>query len=185
MTDQEFVTKVLEGCGDATEAFEQRFRRLIWALTTRILRRHPNRWEDANQEVWLRIWHKLADWRGGSLKSWVGTVATNRLIDIVNEIEPPESLPADLVDKTSENPAKIVTDEEDARRRERCQQCIQEAVAQLADTERRLVESLLEDIPAVQIHEDLGLPHATYYYLRAKIFAKLKETCARYCGNSG
>ena len=173
MRDDELIGRILEGEADAFNEFCERFRRLVWALTTRILVNHTSEWDDAQQEVWLRVWHKLADWRGGSLKSWVGRVAANRLCDILRQLRrnpPPASLPPDV--------GETVTDEERdnaANRKDDIERIIRSAATTLPDKERRLVMMLLEGKKAMQICDELDMSRAAFYLLKATIFGKFKD----------
>jgi RNA polymerase sigma factor (sigma-70 family) len=150
---------------------------LIWARITKgILRTHRSHWEDANQEAWLRVWHKLPKWKGGTLAAFVQSTVVNRLIDYRRRIKESQPLPNEsLVDKATENSIHPMEQQEQAIRDEQCLACFQKTLESLPDEDRRIMEMKKNGIPDSQIQQELGLKHRTFYYRLRKIRDKLFE----------
>lgn len=180
MSDADLVARICrQSDGLARNEMVERFRRLIWALTTRILRHSQKDWDDAYQEVWLRVWHKLGDWRGGQLKTWIGRIAVNRLIDyskrIRAEANTSEELSGDVPEK--------VTSAVDENDQSGCLRCLQEALANRTEKERRLIQMVSEGIPHGQIREALGIKQRSFYNLLTEIREDVKSRCQEHCSH--
>lgn len=163
----------------AQDEMVNRFRKLVWALTTRILRNHQDHWNDAYQEVWLRVWHTLADWRGGQLKSWIGRIAHNRLVDYSKRIEAEAKKTEELIGEV----ATKETPQADGNDKSACLRCVQVAIASRPDKERRLMQMVGEGIPHAQIREALGFKQKNFYNVLAEIRKDLAAHCKEQCSH--
>lgn len=176
-SESELVGRILRHRdGLAESELVSRFTRLIWSLTRRILHHRPAHWDDAYQEVWLRIWHKLADWRGGRLASWIGRTSVNRLIDYSKRTRSElttTDLNNDIQDRLRDS---LVGSNHSA-----CVDCAKAVLATHSAIERRLIEMVAEGIPHAQIREQLGFKQKTFYNRIAEIRHEIEARCHEHC----
>lgn len=113
--------------------------------------------EDCMQDVMVTLWRKahLYDPHRASAATWIFTIARNRKIDIIRKTRRPE--PEDLPWGPEPEPeqADALAFAEDSRR-------LAEAVAQLPDKQRQLVErAFYGDLSHSEIADQTGLPLGT------------------------
>ena len=176
VSDRELVDRMLDGDATAHDLFVERFNRLVWALVTRLLASFTReQWEDAYQEVFLRLHLQLRMWSGGQLSVWVGRVAVRRLMTIRAKIGKRNEFPLeDSLQPVDRNR----TPAEDAERAEwlkRIEPCIEQCMLELPQPQRTLVQMALGGIPPCEIQRSIGVSHSTYYYWLRNIRERLKS----------
>lgn len=123
----------------------------------------PTQAEEVAQEVMVTVWRRSEtfDPAQASAATWVFTVARNRRIDLIRKERRPQvdpddpTLPASLV-PTAAVESDVVVDRQKTAVR------LRDAIADLPDDQRRLVEmAYYDDKPHSQIAEECGLPLGT------------------------
>jgi len=79
-TDEQIVNEVLSGEPTAYTQLVQRYERQIHAIAWQILRNHHAA-EDVTQEVFIKAYQRLGDWRRHTLGAWLITIARRTAID--------------------------------------------------------------------------------------------------------
>jgi RNA polymerase sigma-70 factor (ECF subfamily) len=78
-TDDELIGHVLRGDRESFHALVRRHSPALWSTISRRLARRPDA-EEVLQETWLAAWEHLAELRTpGRLRSWLVSIAYNRL----------------------------------------------------------------------------------------------------------
>jgi RNA polymerase sigma-70 factor (ECF subfamily) len=113
--------------------------------------------EDCMQDVMVTLWRKahLYDPSRASAATWLFTIARNRKIDIIRKTRRPEPEELPWGPEPEPEQADALAFAEDSRR-------LAEAVAQLPDKQRELVErAFYGDLSHTEIAEQTGLPLGT------------------------
>jgi RNA polymerase sigma-70 factor, ECF subfamily len=166
-TDEKLVRSVLERDRGAHEKFVYRFSRLVWSLTVRLLTNHSDEWDDAYQEVWLRLYERLPDWHGGALQVWVGKVATNRLIDFRRKLQRQRVV-------TLEENAEPTAPPDGAAEQQELQECIRRVLVQLPQRDQQIVLLLSNGSTPAEIVQRLGISRRSFYFRLNKIRKELR-----------
>lgn len=187
MSEAELIEAVLGGQPSAWPAFFSRFERLIISCVRKVLLRYgafhsEEDIEDLVSATALNIvkddFKKLRAFdaaRGYRLSSWIGLLATNTAHDALRQ-RPPRALPLDDdrgpahdVPSDEVDPAERVLREEQARR-------LEEAVAELSETEQLFVRYYFEEeLPPEQIADLMRISVNTVYSRKNKIREKLRR----------
>ena len=64
-----------------------------------------------------------------------------------------------------------------------CLRCLQEALANRTEKERRLIQMVSEGIPHGQIREALGIKQRSFYNLLTEIREDVKSRCQEHCSH--
>lgn len=109
--DASLLTQVQSGDRGAMGALYDRYSRLVYSVSLRVLR-EPAAAEDVLQEVFMQLWRSPDQFTAarGSLGGWLAVVARNRSIDLLRRrrsISPIEDLPivapGNLADEAERN----------------------------------------------------------------------------------
>jgi RNA polymerase sigma factor (sigma-70 family) len=98
------VRRFLAGDRVAGDELARKFTPLVRAIVRRV---HPSRrcedWEEASQEIFLRIFDRLDRWEAKCpFCKWLAVVAARRAIDLARDFHPTHGLPpGDIVDPRS------------------------------------------------------------------------------------
>jgi len=113
--------------------------------------------EECAQEVMATLWHKahMFDPTRASVATWIFTIARNRKIDLLRKQRRPE--PEELTWGPEAEP-----DQEDSMVLQQESELLREALADLPDTQRELIErAYFGDLSHSQIAAETGLPLGT------------------------
>jgi RNA polymerase sigma-70 factor (ECF subfamily) len=177
--DEELVQAVLARAPRAFERLVARHQKLVWHMVYRMVQ-HPEDARELSQEVFLRVYERLDQYRGeSSLSTWIGRVA----FSIAGRHLEKKKLPMHEARETEEDaePAwQQVSDGFDleaACADHETMQLLQQAIDKLPALQRTLVTLYhLEEMGIGEIAEVAGLPEGTVknYLFRAR--AKLRAT---------
>jgi RNA polymerase sigma-70 factor (ECF subfamily) len=91
-TDGRLLARAREGDGDAFGALVQRYERLVYRVAYRLLG-DPDEADDAAQEVFVRLFESLADFRGeAKLSTWLYRATRNLCVSALRRPRPVVSL---------------------------------------------------------------------------------------------
>lgn len=154
------------------EAFNQivdRYQGLVYRVCLRVLR-DSGRAEDATQDTFIKAYSALDQYHGGSLKSWLMRIATNRCYDMLRterrrpaaslDAEPVESEPEWSMEPAAENPDSYAS-------RSQLSAYLERALAQLSDDQRTAV--VLFDIHGYSYEEIAGIVDASLGTIKSRI----------------
>jgi RNA polymerase sigma factor (sigma-70 family) len=177
--DEQLVKAVLARSPGAFERLVARHQKLVWHMVYRMVQ-HPEDARELSQEVFLRVYERLDQYRGEStLSTWVGRVA----FSIAGRHLEKKKLPmheARADDDDGEPAWQQVADGFDleaACADHETMQMLQQAIAALPPLQRTLVTLFhLEELGVGEIAEITALPEGTVknYLFRAR--AKLRAT---------
>ncbi|WP_281243829.1 sigma-70 family RNA polymerase sigma factor [Jannaschia pohangensis] len=160
-TDDAYWSRQLVAVGQERDkhAFEALFRQFAPRIKGFLMRTglSPAMAEDCMQDVMVTLWRKahMYDPARATVTTWVFTIARNRKIDMIRKARRPE--PEDLPWGPEPEPeqADALALQEDTRR-------LAEAVAQLPDKQRKLLErAYFGDVTHSEIAAETGLPLGT------------------------
>ncbi|GAC1391238.1 MAG: sigma-70 family RNA polymerase sigma factor [Vulcanimicrobiaceae bacterium] len=82
-----------DACG--FENFYRAHRPLVHALALKLLKNHEDA-SDVTQQIFLKLWHHPAAFRGGNIESWLSILSRNACIDLLRRRRP--CAPVEFVD---------------------------------------------------------------------------------------
>lgn len=83
LSDEELLERCSRGDDHAFRVLFERLRQMVYNLVFRILNSHLDA-EEVTPEVFVRVWQKAGDFRGGSrVSTWVYRIAANMALDRV------------------------------------------------------------------------------------------------------
>jgi RNA polymerase sigma-70 factor, ECF subfamily len=158
--------------GGDLESFNQivdRYQTLVFRVCLRILR-DSGRAEDATQDTFIKAYSAIDQYHGGSFKSWVIRIATNRCYDMIRaerrrpaaslEAQPVETQPSWSVEPAAENPDNYAD-------RSQLSDYLEHALGQLSDDQRTAV--VLYDIHGYSYEEIAGITDASLGTVKSRI----------------
>lgn len=86
-SDPTLVAAALAGDDEAFRQIVNRHQGVVRGLLRRMTRDHDQA-EDLAQNTFVQAWQKLDTWRGGSLRSWLCTIATRMLFHELRRSDP-------------------------------------------------------------------------------------------------
>lgn len=97
--DERLVRAAQRGDLPSYNTLVTRHERAVYAVCYRLLRDVQSA-EDATQDTFVKAWSSLASFRGGAVRPWLLTIATNRGYDLLRgkARRPADSLDAELVE---------------------------------------------------------------------------------------
>ena len=173
-----WVAQALKGDLVSFNAIVERYQQVAYNLAVRMLR-DPSLAEDVTQESFFSAYRNLAQYRGGSLKSWMLTIVANRCRDVLRS---PARTRTSSLDEALEagdsgghwaHPDSLP--EEQAERAE-TSRLVRDAVAKLPEDQRMVVT--LVDLQQMDYEEAARITGASLGTVKSRLFRgrqKLKE----------
>ena len=125
--EQLLIQQARDGDLEAFNQIVDRYQGLLYRICFRITG-NASKAEDATQDSLIRAYQSLAQYHGGSFKSWMTRIATNRCYDLIRaerrrpadslEAQPFESQPRWSIEPSAENPDSYADRSELSRRLE-------------------------------------------------------------------
>lgn len=81
--EQELLRRLYRGESAGLEELMERYTPYVSAVIARILPGRPQEWEELTADVFLCAWRERKKLRAGKVKSWLGTVARNRALNML------------------------------------------------------------------------------------------------------
>ena len=178
MTDHDIVREVLAGRKDLFADLVDRYKGLVFALIHTALRDGTGEAEDLAQEVFLKAYRALPQFRGeASFSTWLYRIALNHLQDRLRARRPEAVDLASVEERVVADPGK--TPEETAIQTEN-RLLIQRTLAELPENYRQALYLYhYHDLSYAEIGERLGVPARTIetrlYRAKKMLRAKLAE----------
>ncbi|CAM1362326.1 RNA polymerase sigma factor [Tenacibaculum xiamenense] len=85
LTDKDLIVKALNGDSKAFKIIISSSQRLVWQIVYKMIPNQEDR-EDLTQEVYLKVYNKLATFRHNSkLSTWIGAIAYNSCLNYLDK----------------------------------------------------------------------------------------------------
>ena len=85
LTDKDLIVKALNGDSKAFKIIISSSQRLVWQIIYKMIPNQEDR-EDLTQEVYLKVYNKLATFRHNSkLSTWIGAIAYNSCLNYLDK----------------------------------------------------------------------------------------------------
>lgn len=174
MDDNELISRILNGNMNAFTFLVNRYRKLVVHITGRLIQRQEEV-EDVSQEVFLKVYQSLGNYRNESkLSTWIATIAYNTGINHLRKLKKEDgrinfddtSVLKSLADFRTENYERIDL-----------HQYIREQIELLPVNFRTVITLYhLEEFSYQEIEQITGMPEGTVksYLFRAKTILKEK-----------
>lgn len=174
MDDNELISRILNGNMNAFTFLVNRYRKLVVHITGRLIQRQEEV-EDVSQEVFLKVYQSLGNYRNESkLSTWIATIAYNTGINHLRKLKKEDgrinfddtSVLKSLADFRTENYERIDL-----------HQYIREQIELLPVNFRTVITLYhLEEFSYQEIEQITGMPEGTVksYLFRAKAILKEK-----------
>ena len=174
MDDNELISRILNGNMNAFTLLVNRYRKLVVHITGRLIQRQEEV-EDVSQEVFLKVYQSLGNYRNESkLSTWIATIAYNTGINHLRKLKKEDgrinfddtSVLKSLADFRTENYERIDL-----------HQYIREQIELLPVNFRTVITLYhLEEFSYQEIEQITGMPEGTVksYLFRAKAILKEK-----------
>ena len=131
--DYEYVVRLRRGQVEAFDALYQKYHRLVYANIIKLVKEKATT-EDILQEVFIALWeNRLAIQAGESVAGWLFVVSYHKSLAYLRR-----SLRQSLIE--TELATGIYTDEQEASRKDRQLQLLEDAIQQLSVQKRRVFE---------------------------------------------
>ncbi|MCL2646556.1 MAG: sigma-70 family RNA polymerase sigma factor [Phycisphaerales bacterium] len=165
-TDEQIVDDVLAGEQGAFAQVVRRYERQVHAMVWGILRDHHAA-EDVTQEVFIKAYERLGEWRGGALGAWLVAIARRAAIDQVrrNKWVGRGGVTAEFPEMAATDPTTV----EDAAE-------VLAALGRLGEQEQQVI--LLRYFSGLQVSEIaavVGSPVGTITKQLSRAMARLRE----------
>ena len=168
--DLEWVRRAQDGDLVAFNAIVERYQRLAYNLALRMLR-SPSAAEDATQEAFFSAYRHIADFRGGSLRSWLLTIVANNARDALRAPSRRRSTSLEAYteggDPAGPWPDPDPLPDEQAERAETSRQ-VHDAVANLPEDQRLMVT--LVDLEGLEYDEAAQIASVPVGTVRSRLF---------------
>lgn len=169
--DQIFITKTLEGEVNAFAVLVDRYKRMVYTLSLRMMKSTEDA-EEIAQDVFLKAFQKLDTYKGTSkFSTWLYSITYHRCLDALsrNQKQPTHHATEILEEITGEKTASILEVIEADELREQLEYCIQ----QLREEDAFLVTLYyLEEQKLEEIAEITGM---TKNNVKVKLFRSRKK----------
>jgi RNA polymerase sigma-70 factor (ECF subfamily) len=175
MNDAELVQQILNGNSNAFRFLVSKHQRLVVHVVSRIVQQQEDL-EDICQEVFIKVFKKLKDFRGDSkLSTWVATIAYNTSISHLrkgkNDAHSYDEQPGLILGEVDESLNQKIVEREEAKK-------YLLALIEKLPVQYRTVLTLfhLEEFSYKEIEEITGMPEGTIksYLSRARNILKEK-----------
>lgn len=151
--EQHLIASARGGDLDAFNQIVDQYQAMIYRVCLRILR-DAGRAEDATQDTFIKAYSSLDQYKGGSFKSWLARIATNRCYDVLRserrrpadslDSEPVESEPTWSIEPAAEDPDSYAG-------RSQLSAYLERALGELPDDQRTAI--ILADIHGYRYEE--------------------------------
>ncbi|MEZ5105031.1 MAG: RNA polymerase sigma factor [Draconibacterium sp.] len=175
MNDAELVQQILNGNSNAFRFLVSKHQRLVVHVVSRIVQQQEDL-EDICQEVFIKVFKKLKDFRGDSkLSTWIATIAYNTSISHLrkgkNDAHSYDEQPGLILGEVDESLNQKIVEREEAKK-------YLLALIEKLPVQYRTVLTLfhLEEFSYKEIEEITGMPEGTIksYLSRARNILKEK-----------
>lgn len=167
--DQQLIARARGGDLDAFNQIVDWYQSLVYRVSLRILG-DSGRAEDATQDTFIKAYAAIDQYQGGSFKSWLMRIATNRCYDMIRaerrrpaaslDAQPVESEPTWSVEPVAENPDSFAS-------RSQLSDYLERALQELTVDQRTAV--VLFDIHGYSYEEIAGITGATLGTVKSRI----------------
>jgi RNA polymerase sigma-70 factor, ECF subfamily len=168
-TEQQLIASARDGNLDAFNEIVDCYQSLVFRVCVRILG-DAGRAEDAAQDTFIKAYSSLAQYQGGSFKSWLMRIATNRCYDIIRserrrpaaslDAQPVESEPTWTMEPVAETPDSFTN-------RSQLSDHLERALQQLSLEQRTAV--ILFDIHGYRYEEIAEITEASLGTVKSRI----------------
>lgn len=151
----------------------RRYAGLCWRVASRILGGQESSYiEDAVQETFYAVFAKLAQWQGGNLAAWVGTIAARRALDLRRRLRRTraEKTGLDVTDFPAPTQDASTTDLATLR------QAIERARGGMTTRQQQVLDGLLGGRTRDELAAQLGVSPRTVYYELGEIRRRLRNS---------
>jgi RNA polymerase sigma-70 factor, ECF subfamily len=167
--EQQLIANARDGDLESFNQIVDRYQALVFRVCLRILS-DAGRAEDATQDTFIKAYSAINQYHGGSFKSWIMRIATNRCYDMIRaerrrpaaslEAQPVETQPSWSVEPAAENPDSFAD-------RSQLSDYLEHALGQLSDDQRTAV--VLYDIHGYSYEEIAGITDASLGTVKSRI----------------
>lgn len=171
--DEELEQRLISNARDGDlESFNQivdQYQAMVYRVCLRILG-DAGRAEDVTQDTFIKAYSSLGQYKGGSFKSWLARIATNRCYDVVRaerrrpasslESEPVESEPTWSMEPVAEDPDSYAG-------RSQLSAYLERALAELPHDQRTVI--VLADIHGYRYEEIAEVVDASIGTVKSRI----------------
>jgi RNA polymerase sigma factor (sigma-70 family) len=164
---RELVERALSGEPGAWFTITSRFESLIRA-TARNTGIFGTDVDDVSQETWFAVYRSLDTLREPEcLAGWIRQIARNVCLSRLREVTP---TPDDALDRADDvDVGGVVVSREAVA-------AVREAIGQLADRDRQLVDLMLKECPYDDIGEQLSMPVGSIGPTRQRVLQKMRKS---------
>ena len=155
--ERQLVQQARQGDLESFNQLVDRYQAVVFRVCLRVLL-DQGRAEDATQDTFMKAYGALEQYQGGSVKSWLMRIATNRCYDVLRaerrrpaaslDAQPVESEPEWTMEPLSENPDSYATRSQLSAR-------LEQALGELSEDQRLAV--ILYDIHGYTYEEIAGI----------------------------
>jgi RNA polymerase sigma-70 factor, ECF subfamily len=167
--ERQLITDARNGDLESFNQIVDRYQTPIYRLCARVLG-DQSRAEDATQDTFIKAYGALDQYQGGSLKSWLMRIATNRCYDLIRaeRRRPAASLDAQPVESEPEWSVEPVAETPDSfANRSHLSAYLENALGQLSGDQRIAV--ILFDIHGYSYEEIAGITDASLGTVKSRI----------------
>jgi RNA polymerase sigma factor (sigma-70 family) len=168
--DERLIRAAQRGDLPSFNALVTRHERTVYAVCYRLLRDGPSA-EDATQDTFVKAWSSVDSFRGGTVRPWLLTIASNRCYDVIRARarRPADSLDAQVVEiepvwtsqtSSGEHPESFAT-------RTELSAYLERALASLPDDQRTVI--ILSDIHGHSYDEIAAITGAAVGTVKSRI----------------
>lgn len=168
-SERQLIARARDGDLDAFNQVVECYQGLVYRVCLRVLN-DSGRAEDVAQDTFIKAYSALDQYQGGSLKSWLMRIATNRCYDVLRaerrrpaaslEAQPMESEPEWSVEPGTENPDSYAS-------RSQLSAYLERALGELTVDQRTAV--VLFDIHGYSYEEIAGITDASLGTIKSRI----------------
>lgn len=168
-TERQLIQQAGQGDLESFNQLVDRYQAQVFRVCLRVLR-DQGRAEDATQDTFLKAYGALDQYHGGSVKSWLMRIATNRCYDMLRaerrrpaaslDDQPVESEPEWTMEPVSENPDSYASRSQLSAR-------LEQALGELSEDQRLAV--ILCDIHGYTYEEIAGVVDASLGTVKSRI----------------
>lgn len=176
--EQHLIARARDGDLESFNEIVDQYQAMVYRVCRRILG-DAQRAEDVTQDAFIKAYSSLDQYHGGSFKSWLARIATNRCYDVMRaerrrpasslDAEPVETEPSWSIEPASEDPDSYAS-------RSQLSAYLENALSALPDDQR--VAIILADIHGYQYDEIAEAVNASMGTVKSRISrarARLRE----------
>ncbi len=175
LTEQEIVSRILNGDLNAFKVLVKQYERLVTHMVNRLVQNKEDT-EDVCQDVFIRVYKYLPGFKFQSkLSTWIAQIAYGTAVNHLKKVSGKKNLTDDIADfenyhKTSDNPESILT-------KKNTSAFVHQQIEQLPVHYRTVLTLYhLNEFSYAEIEEITGMPEGTVknYLFRARKLLKEK-----------